>query len=35
MIIIIRIIIIVISSIKQNYNEILEGDWLPAARFKH
>lgn len=35
MIIIIRIIIIVISTIKQNKNKILERDWLLAARFKH
>lgn len=35
MIIIIRIIIIVISTIKQKKNKILERDWLLAARFKH
>lgn len=35
MIIIIRIIIIVISTIKQNKNKILERDWLLAAWFKH
>ena len=35
MIIIIRIIIIVISTIKQNKNKIFERDWLLAARFKH
>lgn len=35
MIIIIRIIIIIISIIKQNKNKILERDWLLAARFKH
>lgn len=35
MIIIIRIIIIVISTIKQNKNKILERDWLLAAQFKH
>lgn len=35
MIIVIRIIIIVISTIKQNKNKILERYWLLAARFKH
>ena len=35
MIIIIRIIIIVNTTIKQNKNKILQRDWLLAARFKH